>query len=112
MPSGRKPQGIEQVELLPGSTVAKQRLEVFLANVAGRLSVAEACANSVCKRRSSSSCGGAGWKTRWSCSSLSNRDGLWEQRRRRRPRTDHDAESADWLHDRGGWWKTTAQDRV
>ena len=44
MPSGRKPQGIEQVELLPGSTVAKQRLEVFLANVAGRLSVAEACA--------------------------------------------------------------------
>jgi hypothetical protein len=44
MPSGRKPQGIEQVELLPGSTVAKQRLEVFLANLAGQLSVAEACA--------------------------------------------------------------------
>jgi hypothetical protein len=44
MPSGRKPQGIDQVELLPGSTVAKQRLEVFLANLAGQLSVAEACA--------------------------------------------------------------------
>lgn len=44
MPTGRKPQGIEQVELLPGSTVAKQRLEVFLANLAGQLSVADACA--------------------------------------------------------------------
>jgi hypothetical protein len=44
MTAGRKPQGIEQVELLPGSTVAKQRLEVFLANLAGHLSVAEACA--------------------------------------------------------------------
>lgn len=44
MPTGRKPSGIEQVELLPGSTVAKQRLEVFLANLAGQLSVAEACA--------------------------------------------------------------------
>lgn len=44
MSAGRKPQGIEQVELLPGSTVAKQRLEVFLANLAGQLSVAEACA--------------------------------------------------------------------
>ena len=43
MPTGRKPSGIEQVELLPGSTVAKQRLEVFLANLAGQLSVAEAC---------------------------------------------------------------------
>jgi hypothetical protein len=44
MPTGRKSSGIEQVELLPGSTVAKQRLEVFLANLAGQLSVAEACA--------------------------------------------------------------------
>ncbi len=44
MPNGRKPSGIEQVELLPGSTVAKQRLEVFLANLAGQLSVVEACA--------------------------------------------------------------------
>jgi len=44
MSAGRKPQGIEQVELLTGSTVAKQRLEVFLANLAGQLSVAEACA--------------------------------------------------------------------
>jgi hypothetical protein len=44
MSAGRKAHGIEQVERLPGSTVAKQRLEVFLANLAGRLSVAEACA--------------------------------------------------------------------
>lgn len=44
MPAGRRPQGIEQVELLPGSAVAKQRLEVFLANLSGQLSVAEACA--------------------------------------------------------------------
>jgi hypothetical protein len=44
MSVGRKPKGIEQVELLTGSPVAKQRLEVFLASVAGRLSVAEACA--------------------------------------------------------------------
>jgi hypothetical protein len=36
--------GIEQVELLPGSTAAKLRLEVFLANVAGDVSVAQACA--------------------------------------------------------------------
>lgn len=44
MPAGRKPQGIEQVELLPGSAAAKRRLEVFLANLSGELSVAEACA--------------------------------------------------------------------
>ena len=44
MPAGRKPMGIEQVDLLPGSTAAKLRLEVFLANVAGHVSVAQACA--------------------------------------------------------------------
>jgi hypothetical protein len=36
--------GIEQVELLPGSTAAKRRLQVFLANLAGELSVEQACA--------------------------------------------------------------------
>ena len=35
--------GIEQVELLSGSEAAKLRLEVLLANVAGKLSVDEAC---------------------------------------------------------------------
>lgn len=44
MPAGRKPMGIEQVELLPGSTAAKLRLEVLLANVAGELTVEQACA--------------------------------------------------------------------
>lgn len=44
MPAGRRPMGIEQVELLPGSTAAKLRLEVLLANLAGELSVERACA--------------------------------------------------------------------
>ncbi len=44
MPAGRKPMGIEQVDLLSGSEAAKRRLAVFLANVAGELSVEEACA--------------------------------------------------------------------
>ena len=44
MPAGRKPMGLEQVELLPGSAAAKLRLEVLLANVAGELSVEQACA--------------------------------------------------------------------
>jgi hypothetical protein len=35
--------GIEQVELLPGSQAAKRRLAVLLANVAGEMSVEEAC---------------------------------------------------------------------
>jgi len=43
MSAGRKPQGIEQVELLPGSAAAKRLLKVLLANLAGELSVAEAC---------------------------------------------------------------------
>lgn len=44
MPAGRRPMGIEQVDLLPGSTAAKLRLEVLLANLAGELSVERACA--------------------------------------------------------------------
>jgi len=44
MTAGRKPQGIEQVELLQGSTAAKRLLKVLLANLAGELSVADACA--------------------------------------------------------------------
>ena len=44
MPAGRKPMGIEQVEQLPGSDAAKLRLEVLLANVAGELTVEQACA--------------------------------------------------------------------
>jgi hypothetical protein len=36
--------GIEQVELLPGSAAAKRRLEVLLANLAGELTVEQACA--------------------------------------------------------------------
>jgi len=44
MPAGRTPMGIEQVDLLSGSEAARQRLGVLLANVAGALSVEEACA--------------------------------------------------------------------
>ncbi len=43
MPAGRKPEGIEQVEELIGSEVARQRLWALLANMAGGLSVEEAC---------------------------------------------------------------------
>lgn len=43
MPAGRKPMGIEQVGLLSGSEAARRRLAVLLANVAGELSVEEAC---------------------------------------------------------------------
>ncbi|MBI3863717.1 MAG: helix-turn-helix domain-containing protein [Planctomycetia bacterium] len=43
MPAGRKPMGIEQVDLLLGSEAARRRLAVLLANVAGELSVDEAC---------------------------------------------------------------------
>jgi hypothetical protein len=35
--------GIEQVDLLPGSAAAKLRLEVLLANLAGELSIEQAC---------------------------------------------------------------------
>lgn len=45
MPAGRKPLSIaEQVDRLAGSPVAKERLRVILANLAGQISVAEACA--------------------------------------------------------------------
>ena len=44
MPAGRKPLGIEElVERLPGSPVAQERLRVILANIAGQISVREAC---------------------------------------------------------------------
>ena len=43
MPAGRRPMGIEQVDLLSGSAAAKLRLEVLLANLAGELSVEQAC---------------------------------------------------------------------
>jgi hypothetical protein len=45
MPAGRKPMSIaDQVDRLAGSSVAKTRLRVILANLAGQLSIAEACA--------------------------------------------------------------------
>jgi hypothetical protein len=44
MPAGRRPVGIEElVESLAGSPVAQQRLRVILANLAGALSVRDAC---------------------------------------------------------------------
>jgi transposase-like protein len=45
MPAGRKPLSIaEHVDRLEGSPVAKGRLRVILANLAGQMNVAEACA--------------------------------------------------------------------
>jgi hypothetical protein len=45
MPAGRKPLSIaDQVDRLEGSPVAKERLRVILANLAGQLSVSGACA--------------------------------------------------------------------
>jgi hypothetical protein len=45
MPAGRKPLSIaDQVERLAGSSVAKTRLRVILANLAGQISIADACA--------------------------------------------------------------------
>jgi hypothetical protein len=45
MPAGRKPLSIaDQVARLAGSPVAKTRLRVILANLAGQISVADACA--------------------------------------------------------------------
>ena len=44
MPAGRKPLSIaDQVDRLAGSPVAKARLRVILANLAGQKSVADAC---------------------------------------------------------------------
>ena len=40
--TGRKPAGPQIVERLEGSPVAKQRLEVILETIAGRLTVPEA----------------------------------------------------------------------
>jgi hypothetical protein len=43
--AGRKPLSIpDQVERLPGSPLAKERLRVILANLAGELTPSEACA--------------------------------------------------------------------
>lgn len=45
MPAGRKPMSIDdQVDRLEGSPAAKTRLRVILANLAGEISVADACA--------------------------------------------------------------------
>jgi hypothetical protein len=45
MPAGRKPLSIaDQVDRLGGSPVAKARLRVILANLAGQINVADACA--------------------------------------------------------------------
>jgi hypothetical protein len=43
MRRGRKPLGIDQVDRVPGSSAAKKRLRVILANIAGELSTEEAC---------------------------------------------------------------------
>jgi len=46
MPAGRKPMSIaDQAERLAGSPVAKARLRVILANLAGQINVADACAD-------------------------------------------------------------------
>lgn len=42
-PTGRKPAGPQIVQRLEGSSVAKQRLEMILETIAGRLTVPEAC---------------------------------------------------------------------
>jgi len=45
MPAGRRPLSIDdQVDRLSGSPVAKTRLRVILANLAGQIGVADACA--------------------------------------------------------------------
>jgi hypothetical protein len=43
MRRGRKPLGIDQVDRVPGSPEAKERLRVILANIAGELSIEDAC---------------------------------------------------------------------
>ncbi len=43
MPRGRKPLGIDQVDRVSGSALAKERLRVILANIAGEMSIEEAC---------------------------------------------------------------------
>jgi len=44
MPGGRPPSGPKLVDTLEGSSHAKERLEVVLETVAGRMTIAEACA--------------------------------------------------------------------
>ncbi len=43
MPRGRKPLGIDQVDRVSGSPLAKERLRVILANIAGEMCIEEAC---------------------------------------------------------------------
>lgn len=43
MRRGRKPMGIEQVDRVPGSPLAKDRLRLILANIAGELTIEDAC---------------------------------------------------------------------
>ena len=43
MRRGRKPLGIDQVDRVPGSPLAKERLRVILANIAGELTIEDAC---------------------------------------------------------------------
>jgi hypothetical protein len=46
MPAGRRPLSLdEQIDRLSGSPVAKARLRAILANLAGRIGVADACAD-------------------------------------------------------------------
>jgi hypothetical protein len=50
--TGRKPAGSQIVERLEGSPSAKQRLEVILETIAGRLTIPEACARlRICQSR-------------------------------------------------------------
>ena len=43
MRRGRKPLGIDQIDRVPGSPLAKERLRVILANIAGELTIEGAC---------------------------------------------------------------------
>ena len=43
MRRGRKPLGIDQVDRVPGSPLAKERLRVILANIAGEITIEDAC---------------------------------------------------------------------
>ena len=43
MRRGRKPLGIDQIDRVPGSPLAKERLRVILANIAGELTIEDAC---------------------------------------------------------------------
>ncbi len=43
MSRGRKPMGIDHVDRISGAPLAKERLRVILANIAGEMSIEEAC---------------------------------------------------------------------